>query len=137
MKENKKISVNSNVLVGSGKSSRLAALSKKASGHKNIIGLGDNNSQYKFSVGLKLETEMALQQAIKMIEEKVTFILNGYPMGKKSKFFKLKYGVDIEKIKEMTMKDVFVMLGLETMMIQQFRLIESLDSNGKLLNPRS
>jgi hypothetical protein len=69
-----------------------------------------------------------------MIEEKVTFILNGYPMDKKSKFFKLKYGVDIEKIREMTMKDVFVMLSLETMMIQQFRLIESLDSNGNSVN---
>jgi hypothetical protein len=130
MKENHKASVNSNVLVGAGKSSRLAALSNKAMGKKNISGLGNNNSQHQFVAGLKPETEMALQQSIKLIEEKITFILNSYPTGKKSTLFKLKHGVDIEKIKGMTMKDVFVLLGLETLKIQQFRLIESLDSSG-------
>ena len=131
MKENFKVSVNSNVLVGVGKSKRLAALSNKAKGKKNIAGLAVNKSQHQFADGLKPETEMALQQSIKLIEEKITIILNNYPMGKKSTFFKLKHGVDIEKIKEMAMKDVFVLLGLETINIQQFRLIESLDSCGK------
>ena len=130
MKETIKAPVNSNVLVGTGKSSRLAALTNKALGQKNITGLGDSRSQHQFVAGLKPETEMALQKSIKLIEEKVTVILNGYPMGKKNKFFKLKHGVDINKIKEMAMKDLFVLLSLETTKIQQFRLIESLDSSG-------
>jgi dGTP triphosphohydrolase len=130
MKENHKVSVSSNVLVAAGKSSRLAALSKKAMGQKNITGLGNNKSQHQFVADLKPETEKALQQSIQLIEEKVAFILNGYPMGKKSTFFKLKHGVGIDKIKEMAMRDVFVLLGLETIKIQQFRLIENLDSSG-------
>ena len=130
MKENNKVSVDNNVLVGAGKSSRLAALSNKVMGQKNITGLSNNKSQHQFVAGLKPETEMALQQSIKLIEEKVTVILNGYPMGKKNTFFKLKHGIDIKKIKQMAMKDVFVLLGLETIKIQQFRLIEGLDSNG-------
>lgn len=130
MKEKNKVLINSHVLVGVGKSSRLAALTNKAMGQKNVTGLGNNKSQHQFVAGLKPEIELALQQSIKLIEEKVSFILNGYPMGKKSTFFKLKYGVDLEKIKEMAMKDVFALLGLETLKIQQFRLIESLDSSG-------
>ncbi len=129
--EDNKVSVNSNVLVGAGKSSRLAALSNKVMGQNNVTGLGNNKSQHQYIAGLKPETEMALQQSIKLIEEKLTFILNSYPMGKKSTFFKLKHGVSIEKIKELAMKDVFVLLGLETLKIQQFRLIERLDSSGK------
>ena len=131
MKANNKIPVNNDVLVGAGKSSRLAALSNKAMGQKSMTGMGSNKSQHQFIPGLKPEIELALQQSIKLIEEKVSFILNGYPMGKKSTFFKLKHGVDLEKIKEMAMKDVFALLGLETLKIQQFRLIESLDSSGK------
>ena len=130
MKEKNKVQINSHVLVGAGKSSRLAALSNKSMGQKNITGLGNNKSQHKFVAGLKPEIELALQQSIKLIEEKVSFILNSYPMGKKSTFFKLKHGVDLEKLKEMAMKDVFALLGLETLKIQQFRLIESLDSSG-------
>ena len=129
MKDNK-VSVNSNVLIGAGKSSRLAALNNKAMGQKNITGLARNKSRQQFVAGLKPEIEIALQQSIKLIEEKVTVILNSYPMGKKNTFFKLKYGVDLNKIKEMAMKDVFILLGLETLKIQQFRLIECLDSNG-------
>ena len=130
MKANNKIPVNSDVLVGAGKSSRLAALSNKAMGQKSMTGVGSNKSQHQFIPGLKPETEKALQQSIKLIEEKITFILNSYPMGKKSTYFKLKHGIDINKIKEMAMKDVFVLLGLETIKVQQFRLIESLDSRG-------
>ena len=130
MKENKKVPVNSNVLVGAGKSSRLAALSQKVMRQKNITGLGNDKPQHQFVAGLKPETEKALQQSIQLIEEKVAFILNSYPMGKKSTFFKLKHGVGIDKIKQMAMRDVFVLLGLETIKIQQFRLIESLDSSG-------
>ena len=129
MKDNK-VPVKSNVLVGVGKSSRLAALTNKVMGQKNITGLGDSRSPHQFVAGLKPETEMVLQKSIKLIEEKVTFILNSYPMGKKTKFFKLKHGVDINKIKQMAMKDVFVLLSLETTKIQQFRLIEALDSSG-------
>ena len=130
MKANNKTPVNSDVLVSAGKSSRLAALSNKAMGQKSMIGLGNNKSQHQFIPGLKPETEKALQQSIKLIEEKITFILNSYPMGNKNTFFKLKHGIDIKKIKKMAMKDVFVLLGLETIKIQQFRLIESLDSKG-------
>ena len=134
MKENNKVRVNSNVLVGAGKSSRLAAFSNKVTAQKNYTGLSNKKSQHQFVAGLKPETEMALQQSIKLIEEKVSFILNSYPMAKKSTFFKLKYGVDIEKIKGMTMNDVFTLLGLETIKIQQFRLVESLDSCGNSLH---
>lgn len=129
MKEINKVRVNSNILVGTGKSSRLVALSNKVKA-QNMMGRENNKTQSLFVEGLKPETEMALQQSIKLIEEKVGFILNSYPMGKKSTFFKLKHGVNIEKIKQMAMKDVFALLGLETRQIQQFRLVESLDSNG-------
>lgn len=131
MKENKKISIASNLLIERGKSSRLAAISDKLGLSKNTNGLSNDKSQLSFATGLKPEIKFALQEARRLIGKRLEFIINTYPAGKKSAFFKIRYGVDETQIKLMVMKDVFRLLSLDTADIRHFHMIENHDYDGK------
>ena len=130
MKETEKVTVNNNLLVGTGKSSRLAAMRKKSGLANNNTSLDEKQNRQQLVTGLNQQTKDALQQAGIEIEERITLIMNGFPAGKKNTFFKLKYGVDIGKIKVMAMKQVFTLLNLDIKQNRHFRLIENLDVNG-------
>lgn len=132
MKERNRAIVKQRVLVSAGKSSRLAELSNKAGSQKNLIFLG-NNRQRQFKDCLKPESEIALQQAIKLIEERIAFILESYPIGKKNSLFELRYGVKLDKIELMAVKTVFSLLNLEKTNVRQFALIGNFNSNGNHL----
>ena len=130
MKETEKANVNNNLLVGAGKSSRLVAMRKKAGIAINNTGLDEKQNRQQFVTGLNQQTKDALQLAGIGIEERITLIMNGFPAGKKNTFFKLKYGVDVGKVQEMAMKQVFALLNLDIKQNRHFRLIENLDVNG-------
>ncbi len=129
MKENNNPAVNSQLLVAEGKSSRLTAIRNKTQGQKNK--LNEKNSPSQLSSDLKPEQKQSLQLAIKIIEDKVDCILNSYPGGKRKTFFKLKYSVDVLQIRQLAIKDVFVILQLDSQKISHFRLIENLNSVGQ------
>lgn len=133
MQENKNTSVSGSLLVGANKSSRLAAMRAKAMGNVNSQA-PIKKDQKQWTTGLKTEVRNVLEQSEKLIDEKVAVVLNAYPKGKKNTFFKLKYGIKLEKIKMMSRKEVFSLLGLETAKIKQFRLIENMDHNGNTVN---
>jgi hypothetical protein len=131
MNENNKVSAASHLLVGSGKSSRLSAMRNKALLPKNRVELDDNKIRQSFVAGLNQQQTVALQKTSITIEERMALIMGDFPSGKKKTFFKLKFGVNAEKIEVMAIKDIFALLTLDSAKIQHFRLIENLDVKGK------
>lgn len=131
MTEHKTGRVNEHLLVGVANSSRLAKMREKAGLAINKPSLEGKQNKPQFADGLNQQTIDALQQAWALVEEKMADIFNAYPAGKKETFFKLKYGVNSEKIKTMSIKQVFVLLKLDSSIVKNFRLIEKLDSKGK------
>ncbi len=123
-------SENSPLLVASGKSSRLEAIKKKA----GLIVAENTNKKLKKSVfvsGLNPATRDALQQVTVMVDERMESIINSYPDGKKNTFFKLKYGVKVDKVKGLLIADIFKLLMLDANSIKQYVLIEKLYLDGK------
>lgn len=134
MKENKPVSVATDLKVPLQKSSRLEAILKQSKHSTNTIDLHTVKTQQSFVSDLKPEIKVALLQAVQQIEIRLANILNDYPAGKKSSFFKLKYGVDEMHIKELAIKDAFALLALDATKIQYFKEIEILNSNGEKQN---
>ncbi len=133
MKENNKVSAASHLLVGSGKSSRLSAMRNKSLQPKNRVELDGNKTRQPIIAGLNQQQTLALQKTSIAIEERMALIMGDFPSGKKKTFFKLKFGVNAEKIKVMAIKDIFILLNLDSAKIQHFQLIENLDLTGKIV----
>ena len=129
MKDVKKVSISSHPLVSSQKSSRLAAMRNKV--EDKFVVKGNNQSQV--GSGLKPELKVILNQAITIINEKLTTIIKSYPAGKKNTFFKLKFGISVEKVKEMSLKSVFDLLNLDSSKIRNFQQIEKMNCYGKII----
>lgn len=121
------VSVQSNTLVNTRKSSRLAAMGN----HK--VNTGEQKKPLMLK-GLKPETANAFQLAKEMVDKKMDFILDNYPVSKKNRFFKLKYGVTVDETTKMTMKQLFVTLQIESKKISKFKLIECMDLTGNPVN---
>ncbi len=114
------------MLVETEKSSRLAAMRAKAERAGQA-----KKPDREFAVGLKSENKRALLQAINLIEQSMSEILADYPTAKKNTFFKLKYGIKVDKINRMPIKQVFHLLHLKPTGIDDFRLIENLTLRGE------
>ncbi len=123
--------VNEHLLVGVANSSRLAKMREKAGLAINKPGLEVTQTKPQFADGLNQQTIEALQQARSIVEEKMAAIFNAYPAGKKETFFKIKYGINSDKLKLLPMKQVFALLKLDCSVVKNFRLIENLDCTGK------
>lgn len=117
--------------MAAGKSSRLDAIRKKAGLQIAGTDLQKKPKHKPFAAGLNQVTKEALQQAELMIETAIESILKAYPVGKQNTFFKLKYGVNIDNIKGLLIKDIFKKLGLNVHKIKNFNLIASLYLDGK------
>jgi len=122
---------NSHLLVAAGKSSRLDAIRKKAGLQIAETALQKKPKPKPFATGLNQVTKQALQQAELKIETTIESIVKSYPAGKQKTFFKLKYGVNIDNIKGLLIKDIFKKLALDTYEIKHFNLIENLYLDGK------
>jgi len=121
----------SQLLVSAGKSSRLDAIRKKAGLGVTPPGLEKKQSQLIIAKGLNQATKEALQQASVLIEDKIHTLMTAYPAGKKNAFFKIKYGVEVERVKEMPVQGIFKLLKLEDNKIKHFKMIGNLYLNGK------
>ncbi len=132
MNQTKNFVVNSQLLVASGKSTRLAAIAKKENRVTSQSNL-NNKPQQSFVKGLNQQSKEALQQANNVIEARLADILKSYPAGKKNTLFKIKYGVALETINVMTVKAVFLLLNIESVDIRKFSLIENLTSKGEVV----
>ncbi len=122
---------NSHLLVADGKSSRLQAIKQKAGIRVAETSSYIEGNKTVWVHGLSQTTKEALQQANVIIDETINKILNAYPAGKRSTFFKLKYGVQVDSIKRMLITDIFDLLKLETKSVRNFALIKKLFIDGK------
>ncbi len=111
----------------------MAAISNKEIAKNNNSYPDYYNKQHQLVNRLKPETKVALEQAINLVNEKISVIISSFPTAKKKSLFRLRFGVGIDNINDMTIKQIFSMLDLDTGMIRDFRLIGNLDSNGVLV----
>ncbi len=122
---------NSHLLVADGKSSRLEAIKQKAGLKIAETSSNIEGNRTVLVQGLSQTTKEALQQANVIIDETINKILNAYPAGKRSTFFKLKYGVQVDCIKLMLIADIFQLLKLDTKSVKHFALIKKIFTDGK------
>lgn len=119
------------VLVGAGKSKRLDALRNKVSLNMDKAPFRvTQKSQEKIENELSQFANEALEQAKHAIEERISKILNAYPPGKSKTFFKLKYGVDVQMVKRLSLRKVFDILTLNDSEIKYFKKIQHLNIYG-------
>lgn len=121
----------SSLLVGAGKSTRLDAMRKKISlnGGDTVFNATDNKQQMRND--LTPAAKEALMQANVDIEERMSKILKAYPAGKTNTFFKLKYGVEIQKLNELSLTKVFEILVLDALRIRNFKMVQHLKMSGE------
>ena len=114
----------SSVLVGVGQSKRLDAMRNKVQNREVSVHSIDKNAL------LQPEIVMVLKQAEHLINQKLQSILRAYPKGKQKTFFKLRYGLAIDKIELLSRKQVFELLKLETVHVKSFRMIQHVNAKG-------
>ena len=100
--------VSERLLIAAGKSSRLDALRKKSALPVNLTDSDIKQNQILLATGLDQQTKQALHQAKSVFEEIMNSIMDAYPAGKKNGFFKIKYGADAGKVKDMLIKDIWL-----------------------------
>jgi len=122
---------NSHLLIARGKSSRLDAIRKKSGLEPKLSALEEKQNKHVMVDGLNQMTKEALQQATALIEGEINVLMAAYPAGKKTTFFKIKHGADIDKVKNMSVQDIFKLLKLESKKIKHFQMVANLHLNGK------
>jgi len=130
MREKRK-SKTSHLLVAAGKSSRLDAIRKKAELQFTGAHLNKKPKKQAFVTGTDQIIKEALQQAQSIIETRISSIIDAYPASKKNTFFKFKYGISVENLKQMALQDIFKKLELDFKNIKHYSLIEKLYLDGK------
>lgn len=127
MNKNSKVVASSSVLLVTGKSSRLAAIGQK---QHLANSLNSHERSSSTSTELKPEVKLVLAQAVKLVEQKMTGLIKTYPPAKKKCFFKLKYGVQLEDINKMAIKEVFHLLQIKSANVRNFQLVENINCEG-------
>ncbi|MCF6204410.1 MAG: hypothetical protein L3J59_12220 [Methylococcaceae bacterium] len=109
---NNKSNVTSTTLVIDGKSTRLRDMRVKAMGESmsaetQVI---DGDARIK-----KLDKVVMadLLRARKVIDENLESILSNYPINKQAKLFKIRFGMSVDQLKELSIKDINLLLGIK------------------------
>ncbi len=118
MKEKMCIQEVSPTLLQQGKSKRLAAIRDKVGGlSKEAV-----NPQRKAT------PPTALEQARQPIDQALRDWLARYPPAKKQRFFKIRFGMDIEQLKQLPIREIYRRLGIRERAPEK---IAQLDYNGR------
>jgi hypothetical protein len=116
-------------LVTPGKSSRLLAMRDKA---VTADAVGQECSA--IAATLKLSPELLLARLV--IDQRMTEIMTMLPPGKQRRLFKIRYGVELEQIRNLPIKQVCKLLDIAWPANQNpatvMKLIGDLNYNGKL-----
>ena len=115
----------SNLLVPSGKSKRLAALRRQ-----NRIQVPEDSETQEAAMLAALNQDVyeALREARVCIQRRIEQIKHHYPPGRQNKLFAIRYG-DLECIKRRSIKEIFDLLAMEPDQ-KNFNLIEHRDFDG-------
>jgi len=118
MKEKIRIQELSPTLLQQGKSKRLAAIRDKVSGQ----------SKEAIKPQRKASPPTALEQAQQHIDQALRDWLARYPPAKKNRFFKIRFGMDIEQLKQLPIQEIYQRLAIAEHAPEK---IAKLDYNGR------
>ncbi|MEE9339382.1 MAG: hypothetical protein V3U87_15005 [Methylococcaceae bacterium] len=104
---NNKSSVTSTTLLVDGKSTRLRGMRVKAMGESMSI---DEATKVK-----KLDKVVMadLLRAREIIDNNLVDILSNYPVNKQAKLFKIRFGMSLDQLKALSIKDINLVLGIK------------------------
>jgi tRNA G26 N,N-dimethylase Trm1 len=109
---NNNSSVTSTTLLIDGKSTRLRDMRDKAMGKPMSAGTQAINEAAMIK---KLDKVVMadLLRAREIIDKKLESILSNYPVNKQVKLFKIRFGISINQLKELSIKDINLVLGIK------------------------
>jgi hypothetical protein len=113
MSQNNKTEALSHTLLGEGKSTRLMELREKVMATPEpVIEFQPANEKAEFD-GLDKVTKEALVQIRGLIDQRITEIVGRYPVNKQGRFFKIRFGLEVEQLKILSIKEICSVIGLE------------------------
>ena len=127
-KSNNKISITSTTVLSDGKSTRLMEMRRKAMG----VATPEPTQQSDCVVELDKSVETELLKARQIIDQHLTDILNKYPVNKQSKFFEIRFGMRVEQLKNLSIKEICTVLAVKQKQPESMKRIADLDYNGRL-----
>lgn len=125
MSQNKS-SVTSSTLLSDGKSTRLRDLRIKAMG----LAVPDETQGVDKAAKIKKLDKVVMEdllRARKIIDENLVGILSNYPVNMQAKLFKIRFGMSVNQLKELSIKDINFVLGIK----QKIMSITDLDYFGR------
>ncbi|WP_305907302.1 hypothetical protein Q9L42_016625 [Methylomarinum sp. Ch1-1] len=125
-------SMTSHSLLDQGKSTRLLQMRRKALGIE-----GQETSVPKDHVVREKAVEAELTLARKMIDQRLKQILSAYPADKQRRFFRIRFGLSPEQLKELPIKDILTLLKLKQNRLADMKEIVDLDYNGRPTSNRA
>lgn len=103
------VTANGTMLVGPGKSSRLQEMRNRALAANAPTAPAQPQKQTKEG-GKGLSPELAL--ARQLIDQRLAEVMASLPAGKQKNLFKIRYGVELDQIKQLPIKRVAAMLKI-------------------------
>ena len=128
MDQNKAVS---NTLLSEGKSTRLMALRKKAMGES--VPSQSAKVELVEIEGLDRTTRDEFLQIRRAIEQRLADILKKYPTNKQAGFFKIRFGMSVEQLKRLSIKEICSVIGLEQISFSGVSIVATLDYVGNVV----
>jgi|GEM_PF-1234998 len=131
MSKTSKISSTSTNLLLEGKSNRLMEMRKKAMAAE--LSKQIQHAAKTETVSQPNKTvEAELLQVRQLIDQRLTEILIHYPSNKKARFFAIRFGVSVDQLKKLPIKEIFAVLGIKQKSPVNMKQIADLDYNDRL-----
>ncbi len=100
----------SSTLLASGKSSRLREMRNK---NLNLLASTITNEQKPAQINLKDKIQPELLLAQQLIDQQLATILAGLPAGKQQSLFKIRYGMDLDTLKQQPIHQIVKLLNIQ------------------------
>lgn len=130
MDQNKAVS---NTLLSEGKSTRLMALRQKAMGSSAPVPEKIPKTELAELKGLDRATKDEFLQVRRAVDERLADILKKYPANKQARFFKIRFGMSVEQLKALSMKEICSVIELEQVSFSGVSVVATLDYFGKVV----
>lgn len=129
--ENFKICGTSSTLLSEGKSTRLMEMRKKT---VSIIEEPIEAQHIDEVATLDKPTKKELLQARQIVDQQLNDILGTYPPNKQAKFFKIRFGMDIDQLKGLSIKKIYSVLVIKQNKPGSLERIAGMDYFGRFLS---
>jgi hypothetical protein len=131
--ENNKISGISSTLLSEGKSTRLMKMRKKSASIATPVE-AEQTDKLTVLDALDKSTKEEFLKVRQIIDQQLAGVLEKYPVNKQARFFKIRFGMDIDQLKELSIKEIYSVLGVKQNNLSNKERITELDYFGRLLS---